>query len=491
MIDHVAYMLISMITLAILLRRFGLETVGLWTLLAALLNYGRIGDVWSKGLLSFIGEARGRNMQSDAAGYASTTVTTGAAGYLLLMSIGGAAVYSFAPHIVPPEHVELVRQNLPVMVTAYWLIAFAGNFGLAFVGFGFIWISAVQRIGGALLFFMGALALDPSQGLLGILTIQILQGAAMLAFGIIVFYGFIARNIHHMLWERQKFNQLFRFGSKLFFVGGIQLAVEPMIKLLVSQFGGLALVAVLEIVMRLVQGFRGLIISIGQVLVTSFSRLRGGYLTADSAPLRDNFAQAMQLFLGGSLVAFSLLFSVAPLVSLMFLNAEAQAGSGTSFLTMLWVLGTAWFINTVASPGYFLLMSLRASRQLFFSVMIRAGLIAVLGFPFGSVFGLDGIMVVVLLAHIISSTYLFFMASKAIHLPISKGLFEFLRSDPLIFIPFVWATGLTALWIVAPSVLNQPFMLGAYAIGLLSTGLLVLRYSHVRFLLRTVGDLRP
>lgn len=484
-------MLLSMVTFAILLRRFGLETVGLWTLTTALLNYGRIGDVWSKGLLSFIGEERGRRAFSDAASYASTTMTTGAVGYLLLMSIGGAAVYISAPYLIPAEHVELVRKNLPLMVAAYWLIACSDNFSLAFVGFGFIWLRTLQKIGGSLLLLLGALTLDPSRGLTGILTIQLFQGAAMLAFGIVAFYGFVAWCIRHSIWSRTKFKQLFNFGSKLFFVGGVQLAIEPMIKLLVSQFGGLAMVAVLEIVMRLIQGFRGLIISVGQVIVTSFARHRNGCQMPDNAPLRDAFGQATHLFLGSSLVAFSLLFAAGPLISVLFLDAEAQAGAGASFQTILWVFGTAWFINTVASVGYFLLMSLRAPRKLFFSVTIQAVLIALLGLPFGAFFGLNGVMAAVFLAFAVSSVYLFVVASASIKLPSSQGLFQVLLAQPSLLIPFAWATSVTIAWILLPNVSDQPYMLLAYMMGLLSTVLLVLRYSGVRFLLRTTMNLKP
>ena len=491
MIEHGLFMFVSMVTFAVLLRRFGLETVGLWTLTTALLNYGLIGDVWSKGLLSFIGEERGRGALSDAASYASTTMTTGAVGYLVVMSIGGGTVYISAPYLFPAEHVEPVRQNLPLMVAAYWLIACSNNFSLAFVGFGFIWLRTLQKIGGSLLLLLGALTLDPSKGLTGIVTMQLFRGVAMLAFGIVAFYGFVAWSIRHSIWSRTKFKQLFNFGSKLFFVGGVQFAIEPMIKLLISQFGGLAMVAVLEIVMRLIQGFRGLSISVGQVIVTSFARHRSGCRMADNAPLRDAFGQATHLFLGSSLVAFSLLFAAGPLISVLFLDAKAQAGAGASFQTILWVFGTAWFINTVASVGYFLLMSLRAPRKLFFSVTIRAGLIALLGLPFGAFFGLNGVMAAVFLAFAVSSTYLFVVASNSIQLPSSQSLFQLLLGQPSLLIPFAWATSVTIVWIASPNISDQPFMLLAYAMGLLSTVLLVLRYSDVRFLLRTITDLKP
>jgi len=491
MIEHGAFILVSMVTLAVLLRRFGLETVGLWTLVTALVNYGRIGDVWSKGLLSFIGEERGRNALSEAASYASTTIATGAAGYLLVMFIGGAAVYSVAPYIVPTEHVELVRQNLPLMVAAYWLIACSDNFSLAFVGFGFIWMRTLQKIGGSLLFLLGALTLDPSKGLTGILTVQLFQGLAMLSFGIFAFYGFVVRNIHHPIWSPTKFKELFNFGSKLFFVGVVQLAVEPMIKLLVSQFGGLAMVAVLEIVMRLIQGFRGFIMSVGQVMVTSFARHRSIFRMVDNAPLRDAFVKATHLYLGSSLVAFSLLFAAGPLISMLFLDTETQSAVGASFQTLLWVFGTGWFINTVASSGYFLLMSLRKPRKLFFSVAIRAGLITLLGFPLGTLFGLNGVTVAVLLAFAVSSVYLFVAACKSIHLLPSQGLIHYIAGQPSLLIPFGWAMSLTIVWIVFPNFADKPIMLLAHTMGLLSTVLLVLRYSGVRFLLRSITDLRP
>ncbi|WP_055687189.1 hypothetical protein [Loktanella sp. 5RATIMAR09] len=488
-IEHVAYLLISMVTFASLLSRFGLEIVGLWVLVTALLNYAQIGDLWSKGLLSFIGQERGRGAPSDAAEYASTTIVTGAMGYLLAMSIGGAALYIFAPQLLPPHHVELVRHNIPLMVATYWLINSAGNFRLAFVGFGLVWVSAIQRIGGSLLFLLGVLALDPSSGLTGILTLQLFQGAVMLTFGVLAFYGFIARNIRYALWDRAKFRQLFSFGSKLFFVGSVELSIQPMIRLLCSQVGGLELVAVLEIVMRLIEGFRGMIISVGQVMVTSLARHHSSSQPEDKTVLRDNFVQATQVLMGGALIAFSLLFSAGPLISLLFLDADAQSGPGASFQIMLWMLGTAWFISTSAAAGYFLLMALRASRQLVLTVIIRAGLIALMGFPLGEAFGLCGVLATVLLAFTLSSAHLFVRVSKSVHLQCPQGLVDLLQSQSSTFIPFAWANALSILWIVSANLVGQPLMYAVYSVGFISTGLLVIRFGRVRWLLRTIMDL--
>ena len=46
-------------TFSVLVRVTDLETVGLWVLVNALLSFSRAADFWSRGLSSFVGEARG------------------------------------------------------------------------------------------------------------------------------------------------------------------------------------------------------------------------------------------------------------------------------------------------------------------------------------------------------------------------------------------------------------------------------------------------
>lgn len=490
-IDHIAYTCLSMLTLAILLQRFGLETVGLWTLLSALLNYGRIGDVWSKGLLSFIGEERGRNALSGAASYASTTVTTGAVGYLVLMTCGAVLLYGFAPQLVPPEHVDPARQTLPLMAAAYWLIACSGNISMAFVGFGVPWLKALQRIGGASLFLVGASTLDPANGLPGIVAVQLVQGAAMMLFGLAVFYGHTVRNVSHPIWDYGRFRHLFRFGSRMVLVGSVQFSIEPLIKLMVSHFGGLAAVGVLELVLRLIQGVRGVILSLSQVLITAFARQRGEADDTNHGALRVDFVQVSQSVLGGTLVAFAMLFAVGPLAAPLFLGADAQREPGALFTSMLLTFGSAWFVSSATASGHFFLMALRASRQLFATVAIRAGAILVLGLPLGLAFGLRGVMTAVLLGFALSSAFQFLAAARFLALPVFSTLSTFGRSQATSFAPFGCAFGLLIVWSLRPSTPSEDHLLLAYGLGAIFVTLLVLRFGQLPALVRAVGSLKP
>ena len=60
MFEHGVVTVLMMLNYIILLRYFGLDVIGLWLILSAVINYSYVGDIWSKGLLSFMGEARQR-----------------------------------------------------------------------------------------------------------------------------------------------------------------------------------------------------------------------------------------------------------------------------------------------------------------------------------------------------------------------------------------------------------------------------------------------
>ena len=118
-LEHASITLLMMAAYAILIRRYGLEVTGVWILMTALVNFAHVGDVWSKGLLSFMGEARGANTPQNAASYASTAIITGALGYFILIALCGGVLYVLAPFVFPAHYVDDVTANLPLLVLAY------------------------------------------------------------------------------------------------------------------------------------------------------------------------------------------------------------------------------------------------------------------------------------------------------------------------------------------------------------------------------------
>jgi O-antigen/teichoic acid export membrane protein len=426
-VESILLALINLATYSILLRVCDMETVGLWVLVSSLLAFSRVADFWSRGLSSFVAEALGRGEQMDAAGFVSTAAVSGAAGYLVLSGVGTVAVYLLVGAIAGAEHAGSVREVLPLMAVTFWLTSLAGIYQLAFLGFGRPLLKTVQVLGGALLFLLGAILLAPEHGLAGILLAQALQAAAMLAFALVAFHGFIAPK-GAALWQRERLVSLAVFGSKAIVVGAFQLAIEPVIRTLVSYFGGLAAVAVVDLASRLIMFVRGVIVSLGQILVPAFARLSAN--GAENAALL--FRDTNRLFLLASIPAFSLMLSAGPaLEQILFGRPERH------FLPFIWILSLAWIANTLASSAHFLLHGRRQLRPLLWSHLIMTVGAIALGSLGGLVAGVYGSLGGVAAAFVTAALYLVRKAEQIVGR--SAGFRGDAQHEPKTLLPLVVA----------------------------------------------------
>ena len=495
--EHVAVTLLMMVTFAILIRKYGLDIIGLWVLMTAFINFAYIGDVWSRGLLSFMGEGHGANTPEVAASFASTNIITGAIGYFVIISICGIGLYLLAPHIFAKEHQGFVTATIPLMVFAYWLLASAGNFLQAFIGFGRPQFSCLQRVGGALLFLAMISIHDNDSGLASIFKAQIIQGAGMLSFGIIIYYGVITRHISHKIWDYHKLGDLVRFGTKMLSVGIVQSTTEPIIKLLVGHFAGIVIVAIFEVANRLVMGVRGLTLSVGAIIITYFARISSLEKTDKSADITDEYCMVSRLMLGGSLMMFALLFACAPLLEWLFFDADTAQPEQGLFVLILVALGLAWLLNTMTSTVYFLLVALRFSGQLFISELIRAIIITLGGFLLAKVFGFNGLLLGMVLGFGLSSFYLFWQAGNVLGSSLKELFYKITADSKTMTIPLIWSLFFIVLAIFLPYELRQIelpqmiFFFMYYVISPLGAFLLMLKFGRINILIKGFTALKP
>jgi len=495
--EHAAVTVLMMITFAILIRKYGLDIVGLWVLMTAFINFAYVGDVWSRGLLSFMGEGRGANTPKVAASFASTNIITGAIGYFILISICGIGLYILVPHIFEDEYQDLVTATIPLMVFAYWLLASAGNFLQAFIGFGRPLFSCLQRVGGALLFLAMISMHEGDSGLASIFKAQIFQGLGMLSFGIMVYYGIVTRHIRHRIWDYHKLGDLVRFGTKMLSVGIVQSTSEPIVKLLVGHFGGIVIVAIFEVANRFVMGVRGLTLSVGAIIITYFARIASLEKTDKLVNIRQEYCMVSRLMLSGSLMMFALLFACAPFLEWLFFDTDTTQPEQEIFALILVTLGLAWLLNAITSTGYFMLVALRLSGQLFVSEIIRAIIITLGGFLMGKVIGFNGILIGMILGFAVSSFYLFWQVSKVLGLSWRVFFRQITADSKYIIIPIIWSLAFISLTILAPHDQEQITLMGMilfliyYVIGPLGTLLLVLKFSQIKVLIHGIAALKP
>lgn len=379
------------------------EIVGVWILVNSLLGFSRAADFWSRGLSSFVAQARGDGYTARASSYAATAVASAAAGYLALAALGYAVLYLFAERLVGADQAETVRGILPIMVVTFWLMSVGGTLSLAFLGFERPGIKAGLTVCGTALFLILVLVLAPAYGLRGLLVAQAAQAVAVLSCGLLIWHRTVLRPFGGRV-RRDLLRDLVSFGSKALSLGLLQSVIEPATRLIVNAFGGVSAVALVELAARLIGVVRNLILSPGQILVPAFARL--GAAEDDALGLHRS-AQERFLILGIAL--FAGLVAAGPLVSTVILGRM-----DTTFLVMLWILSAGWVTNVLVAPCYFLLMAKRTIRPLFQTHAVMALGVLGLGWLGGVAGGLSGATGGISVALVLSSVQLRIAARRTL-----------------------------------------------------------------------------
>lgn len=466
-------------TFSVLVRVTDMQTVGLWVLINSLLGFSRAADFWSRGLSSFVGEARGRGEYNSAAAFVTTAVASGIVGYALLATIGAMVIWLFAAKLAGDAHAALVRQIVPLMAVTFWLMSVGGIYQGGFLAFGRPGLKVLQTVGGALIFLLLAVVMAPRFGLWGILGAQAAQAALMLVYSIVTFHWRLTRGCGST-WRRDQFRLLAAFGSKAIAVGTLQLAIEPVIRLFTSQFGGLGAVAAIELASRLIAVVRSVITGLGQILVPEFARLG----VSARAELTTLYREVSRLFLLTSISAFSLLVSAAPALEELVLGKR-----GTGFVGFLWLLSIGWFANTVVSPAYFLLLGRRQLRPLFWSHLIMTAGAVVLGTIGGLLAGANGALAGAATAIVASSVFLL-VVTRELDSGLS-GAFACLKSEPSRLMPALAAV-VAVTMLETSGLLHAEIMvrLASYAVAVAATLLACLVFGDVRGLAQTAARVR-
>ncbi|MEH6792128.1 hypothetical protein [Parasphingorhabdus sp.] len=461
---------LAFLNFAVVVRITSLETVGLWLLLSSILGISRAADIWSRGLSSYVAEARIKENDREAVSYVTTAAITGAAGYFIVVCVALPSLYFVTPMLVDEQYHTTVRFILPLMAIAFWLTSMSAVYQLGFLGFMAPGYKAVQTILGSLTFLILTIVLTPEYGIVGLIVAQIIQALFMLVFAIFIFHNSLAPTNNLQFWDSKKFKQLALFGASATGIGVLQMVTEPILRLLANYFGGLAFVSIIDFASRLIQVARNIVGSIGQNLIPSF---------ASQTNFRQNeqaryFRVSMDVIFCLSVACLTIAVGISPLVGILVL--DLYNGSAQQF-TSIFAIG--WLTNLLVSPAYFLLFG---RRQV--GILLKFQLIMLLGMiGFGTLGGFFGGLTLSLLGAmtgvIISSVYLIATVTKMLF-SIDNIVSWFTPRYMLMIVPL-----LCSLWIVNVPIrfMNVGALHSAIIIGFLTTLLAGIFFPYRKFFL--------
>ncbi len=416
----VTQVVISGLVLFVLYRflydQLGVAQIGVWSLIMAASSVSRIGELGlSAGVVRFVAKALGQNDEQRAVHVIQTTAITlgGSIGLALL------AVYLLATellqYLLPEDQVALALGIAPLAMGSIWLMVMTSVLSGGLDGCLRMDLRSILMAGSHILYLCLALIFVPRFGLEGIAWAQLIQ------YALLVTSLWVALRSQMKLlpwmplhWRKSLLVEMFGYGLRFQVISIINMLFDPMIKVLMSKFGGLEALGIYEMANRLVLQCRGLIIEANRFMVPTVAALQKTEQKMNSVffykTYKYNFY--VSLFLYGLLGIFSTTISIWWLGHLQ-----------ETFVLFVLLLCIGWLANTIIGPSYFSNIGSGHLRDNVISHVISNIISLSTATGFGYMISGTGVAVGMVLGLLSGGLYLLVMHFRRLHLTSWRLLF--------------------------------------------------------------------
>lgn len=377
-----------------LVRRLGVEAIGVWAVVFALTAFGRVVDVgFSQGVTRFVAVEMAAGRPARAIAFARVGLWAA----FLLFSLVAFAVFPFGARLlalamptVPPVAVQLLPYALAALVLGTAAAVVQG----AIDGLQRADVRSMIAIAASLVQLVLTLALVPSLDLRGVAIAQVSAYAVTLLVG----WTFFARHFrgvpptHDKAWSIVR--ELVRFGLPLQAINILLILLDPVTKILLARFGSFSAVGLYEMASRLVLQARTVIVAAAQVIMPAIS----GMTAATDKAIARLEEQSYQVVLAATAVVTPLLLASLPFVGRVWLKQVEPA-----FLVFGTLLSVAWGANALTAPAYFSALGRGIVRWNVAGHALMAAVTVVGGVALGLVWGGAGVVLAVATALVLGS----------------------------------------------------------------------------------------
>lgn len=384
----IAQVLISGVVLFVLYRflydELGVAQIGVWSLVMAASSVSRIGELGlSAGVVRFVAQALGQQDAARAADVIQTTTITLGLGVGLLLLAGLPFIGYALPMLLPTASVPVALQILPMALVSIWLMVLTSVFSGALDGCLRMDLRSALTAVSHLLYLGLAVVLVPKFGLKGIAWAQLIQYVAlMLGMWLLLCRQIKCLPLIPYRWRLQYLKEMFGYGVRFQVITIMSMLFDPMVKVMMSKFGGVETLGFYEMANRLVLQCRGLIIEASRVLVPTIAALQN----CNTDQIRRIFTTAYSLNFYVSVLFYSLLGVSMSVISILWLGHLQKA-----FVLFALLLSLGWFGNTIIGPSYFSNLGSGRLRENMISHILTSVISGLSGLVLGIRFGGAGV----------------------------------------------------------------------------------------------------
>ena len=384
-----------------LLSSLGVELLGVWSIvlstssLANLANFGVADSV-----IRFVAlyTAEKDELKIKQLIFTATIFLS-----ILFIAIA-AVIYPFADLILtgvlPAKYIQQGLSILPYSLICLIINSINGVYASVLDGIQRNYIRNLVFSTSSILLLVGTYLFVPLFHLKGVAYAQVLQSVFTSITCLIIIIFKLRYNPLKWAWNKSIFKQIFSYGMKFQFISLAAMVNEPIIRILLGRFGGMAFAGYYEMANRLLSQARGVIVSATQSLVPILVNV-----AKDEVPAFYKRVFSNVVFF--SLSAVCLIVAVGRSISLYWIGHYEPV-----FYYTLIILAFSTFINLLISPAYFYYIA-KANLNILIKTHLLLSLANILiGGLVGYFWGGYGVVCGWFMATIIGSFFLMFYFNK-------------------------------------------------------------------------------
>lgn len=382
--------------------QLGVAKIGIWSLIIAATSVSRIGELGlSAGVVRFVAQSMGEKDHLRAIEIIQTVLITLALAMGLILLVGKPVLEYALPYLLPQEAVAIALGILPVALVSLWLMVITSVISGSLDGCLRIDLRSMLTASSQVVYLTGTILLVPRFGLLGVAFAQLGQYIFLtLSLWFALRRQLTALPLIPVTWRLSALKEIFSYGVRFQVITIVNMLFDPMVKVMISKFGGLESLGVYEIANNLVLRCRAIIIEASRVLVPTIASLQA----SEKAQARLIFTKAYSLNFYVVILLFGLLCISASTISILWLGHLQN-----TFVLFVLLLSLGWISNTIIGPSYFSNLGSGRLRENMFSHIITTVVGGVVGMVLGWSFSATGVVAGMLIGLFAGGIFLLIM----------------------------------------------------------------------------------
>jgi len=309
-------------------------------------SVSRIGELGlSAGVVKFVAEALGQGNVRRAIDVIQTIALTLGFFMALLLVLGYPLFVIGLGYFLPVEGVPIALEILPYALMSLWMMVMVSVFSGGLDGCMRMDFRSYLMMGSHFVYLGLTIALVPHFGLKGVVMAQLIQSLSlMLALWLGLKWHLKQLPMIPSYWNFQVLKDMFGYGVNFQVITIVNMLFEPIVKAMMSKFGGLEALGYYEMANKLILQGRALIANASRVMVPAVAVLQ----ETDENKARRLFMASYRLTFYVSVVFFGMLGIFISSISMLWLGSYE-----TTFIQYALLLNLGWFVNTLINPAYF------------------------------------------------------------------------------------------------------------------------------------------